>query len=137
MAEQGGPALFDRLKAEMPGILNWALDGLTRLQAKGRITEPTCSREAVTTMQDTASPTSAFIRERCLTGPTCSVPVDTLWAVWREWAEDNDVKAVGTKQIIGRNLLSPAPPHPAPRRLRPASRHLQRHHPQAVRSTSA
>ncbi|MFJ9728542.1 phage/plasmid primase, P4 family [Streptomyces sp. NPDC101209] len=102
------PTLFGRLVAEMPGILNWALDGLARLEAKGRITEPACSREAVTTMQDTASPTSAFIRERCATGPMCSVPVDTLWQVWREWAEDNNVKP-GTKQIFGRNLLSVVP----------------------------
>lgn len=103
------PTLSDRLIGEMPGILNWALDGLARLEAKGRLTEPESSREAVTTMQDTASPTSAFIRERCLTGPTYSVPVDTLWAVWREWAEDNGVRAVGTKQIFGRNLLSVVP----------------------------
>ncbi|MEU3514165.1 phage/plasmid primase, P4 family [Streptomyces sp. NPDC006654] len=100
--------LTDRLAAEMPGILNWSLDGLARLQRTGRITEPKCSREAVTTMQDTASPTSAFIRERCTTGPTASVPVDTLWNVWREWAEDNNVRP-GTKQIFGRNLLSVVP----------------------------
>ncbi|MGW7083325.1 DNA primase family protein [Streptomyces sp. NPDC054871] len=101
--------LIDRLAAEMPGIINWALDGLARLENTGRITEPSSSREAVTTMQDTASPTSAFIRERCTTGPTCSVPVDALWAAWREWAEDNGVKAVGTKQVFGRNLLSVVP----------------------------
>ncbi|MCF3104519.1 NTP-binding protein [Streptomyces roseoverticillatus] len=103
------PTLFGRLTAEMPGILNWALDGLARLETQGRITEPACSREAVTTMQDTASPTSAFVRERCTTGPACSVPVDTLWAVWREWAEDNGVKGIGTKQIFGRNLLAVVP----------------------------
>ncbi|MFJ5593591.1 phage/plasmid primase, P4 family [Streptomyces noursei] len=102
------PTLFDRLVAEMPGILNWALDGLAQLQAKGRLTEPSCSREAVATMQDTASPTSAFIRERCSTGPACSVPVDALWGVWREWAEDNNVRP-GTKQVFGRNLLSVIP----------------------------
>jgi putative DNA primase/helicase len=101
--------LMDKLTAEMPGMLNWALDGLARLESTGRITEPSCSREAVTTMQDTASPTSAFVRERCTTGPTCSVPVDTLWAVWREWAEDNGVRAIGTKQMFGRNLLSVVP----------------------------
>ncbi|KRD17374.1 phage/plasmid primase, P4 family [Streptomyces sp. Root264] len=100
--------LTDRLAAEMPGILNWALDGLARLQRTGRITEPASSREAVTTLQDTASPTSAFVRERCATGPTCSVPVDTLWNVWREWAEDNGVRP-GTKQVFGRNLLSVVP----------------------------
>jgi putative DNA primase/helicase len=102
------PTLVDRLTAEMPGILNWALDGLARLQRTGRITQPQSSREAVTTMQDTASPTSAFVRERCTTGPTCSVPVDALWTVWREWAEDNGVRA-GTKQVFGRNLLSVVP----------------------------
>ncbi|MHB9860319.1 DNA primase family protein [Streptomyces sp. YIM S03343] len=102
------PTLLDRLIAEMPGIFNWALEGLARLESTRRITEPASSREAVTTMQDTASPTSAFVRERCKTGPTCSVPVDTLWTVWREWAEDNNVKA-GTKQVFGRNLLSVVP----------------------------
>ncbi|MEV6124308.1 phage/plasmid primase, P4 family [Streptomyces sp. NPDC052077] len=102
------PTLTDRLAAEMPGIINWALDGLARLQRTGRITEPASSREAVTTMQDTASPTSAFIRERCATGPACSVPVDALWSVWREWAEDNGVRP-GTKQVFGRNLLSVIP----------------------------
>ncbi|KUN44888.1 NTP-binding protein [Streptomyces olivochromogenes] len=102
------PTLTDRLTAEMPGILNWALDGLARLQRNGRITQPPSSREAITTMQDTASPTSAFVRERCTTGPTCSIPVDDLWNVWREWTEDNGVRH-GTKQIFGRNLLSVVP----------------------------
>ncbi|MER6132611.1 phage/plasmid primase, P4 family [Streptomyces sp. NPDC001815] len=102
------PTLTDRLIAEMPGILNWALDGLARLQRNGRITEPPSSREAITTIRDTASPTSAFIRERCTTGPACTVAVDDLWNVWRDWTEDNGVRA-GTKQVFGRNLLSVVP----------------------------
>ncbi|MEU2722736.1 DNA primase family protein [Streptomyces smyrnaeus] len=101
--------LTGKLAAEMPGILNWALDGLARLQDIGHITEPAASREAITTMQDTASPTSAFVREICETGPTCSVPVDELWAIWKQWAEDNGVRAVGTKQMFGRNLQSVVP----------------------------
>ncbi|MFJ6778414.1 phage/plasmid primase, P4 family [Streptomyces yangpuensis] len=100
--------LDQALKQEMSGILNWALDGLARLQQTGRITEPASSRDAVMIMQDTASPTSAFVRERCTTGPTCEVPVDALWSVWREWAEDNGVRA-GTKQVFGRNLQSVVP----------------------------
>ncbi|MCX4434511.1 DNA primase family protein [Streptomyces mirabilis] len=101
--------LTDKLASEMPGIINWALDGLARLESTGRITEPASSREAVITMQDTASPTSAFIRERCTVGPDCEIPVDLLWAIWREWAEDNGVKAIGSKQMFGRNLLSVVP----------------------------
>ncbi|MBP2581846.1 putative DNA primase/helicase [Streptomyces sp. PvR006] len=101
--------LTEKLAAEMPGIINWALDGLARLERTGRITEPVSSQDAVMTMQDTASPTSAFVRERCITGPTREVPVDILWTAWREWAEDNGVKSVGTKQLFGRNLLSVVP----------------------------
>ncbi|MFE9168243.1 phage/plasmid primase, P4 family [Streptomyces kebangsaanensis] len=101
--------LTERLAAGMPGILNWALEGLARLERTGRITKPPSSRESVVIMQDTASPTSAFVRECCTIGHDCTVPVDTLWAVWREWAEDNGVRAVGTKQMFGRNLQSVVP----------------------------
>ncbi|MFF9840373.1 phage/plasmid primase, P4 family [Streptomyces sp. NPDC013740] len=101
--------LTGKLAAEMPGIINWALDGLARLECSGRITEPASSQDAVTMMQDTASPTSAFVRERCTTGPSLEVPVDVLWTAWREWAEDNGVKALGSKQLFGRNLLSVVP----------------------------
>ncbi|MFE2290629.1 phage/plasmid primase, P4 family [Streptomyces sp. NPDC059452] len=101
--------LTDKLAAEMPGIINWALDGLARLERNGRFTEPASSQDAITMMQDTASPTSAFVRERCTTGPTRDVPVDVLWNAWREWAEDNGVRAIGTKQLFGRNLLSVVP----------------------------
>ncbi|MFI1095004.1 phage/plasmid primase, P4 family [Streptomyces sp. NPDC020917] len=100
--------LTDKLSAELPGILNWALDGLDRLLANGRLTEPASSREAVTTMQDTASPVSAFVRECCETGPDRQVVVDELWQAWKEWAEDSGHRS-GTKQLLGRNLLSIIP----------------------------
>ncbi|MEU9394947.1 phage/plasmid primase, P4 family [Streptomyces sp. NPDC048324] len=101
-------ALTDKLNAEMPGILNWALDGLARLEATGRLTVPPSSQEAVTTMQDTASPTSAFVRECCETGPACEVTAEELWMAWRYWADDNGVRP-GTKAMMGRNLQSVVP----------------------------
>ncbi|MCW2899179.1 MAG: NTP-binding protein [Streptosporangiaceae bacterium] len=100
--------LTDKLTAEMPGILNWALDGLARLEKNGRITEPPTSLEAVVTMQDTASPTSAFVREICDTGVTHEVTVDDLWAAWKAWTEDQGIKA-GSKAMLGRNLQSVVP----------------------------
>jgi len=107
--------LTDRLTAEMPGILNWALDGLARLEHRGRITEPPASAEAVVTMQDTASPTSAFVRECCDVGADCEVPIDALWSAWRIWAEDSGIRS-STKQMFGRNLQSVVP---QARRTRP------------------
>jgi putative DNA primase/helicase len=100
--------LTDKLAAELPGILNWALLGLARLERDGRITQPSSSLDAITTMQDTASPTSAFVRDQCRTGPDCSVLVDQLWEAWKDWAEGQGVKA-GSKAMFGRNLLSVEP----------------------------
>ncbi|WP_240439410.1 DNA primase family protein [Streptomyces europaeiscabiei] len=101
-------ALTDKLAAELPGILNWALKGLARLERDGRITQPSSSLDAITTMQDTASPTSAFVRECCDTGPACSVQVDVLWEAWKDWAEGQGVRS-GTKALFGRDLLSVEP----------------------------
>src|SRR5690606_34033507 len=57
--------LAGKLLAELPSILNWALDGLDRLMTAGRFTEPASSADAAVTMIDAASPMSAFIRECC------------------------------------------------------------------------
>lgn len=100
--------LTGKLTAELPGILNWALDGLERLEAKGRFTMPASSEDAVTTMQDTASPTSAFVREVCTLGENYLVPIEDLWEAWKRWCDDSGNPA-GTKSIFGRNLQSVAP----------------------------
>ncbi|MFE9922281.1 phage/plasmid primase, P4 family [Streptomyces sp. NPDC005774] len=101
-------ALTGKLAAELPGILNWALHGLARLERNGRITQPRSSTDAITTMQDTASPTSAFVRDRCDVGQDCSVPVDVLWEMWKDWAEDQGMRP-GTKALLGRDLLAVEP----------------------------
>lgn len=112
------------LAAEAPGILNWALAGLARLDLQGRFTEPTSSIEATVTMRDTASPTSAFVRDKCEIGPNCEVAVDEIWAAWKAWAEDNGLTRPGTKQGFGRNLRAVVP---GMRVVRPRSGDDDRH----------
>jgi putative DNA primase/helicase len=115
------PDLTDRLLAELPGILNWALDGLTRIEAQGRLSEPAASRDEVVTMQELGSPVAAFLRECCTVGQDESVTVDRLWERWKDWCEDNG-HAPGTKQIMSRNLAAASAglrvyrPHGQPRR---------------------
>lgn len=100
--------LDDRLRAELPGILLWALDGLDRLARNGRFTVPASSGDAAALMMDLASPVSAFVRERCQTGAGMSAAVDELYAAWKRWAEDNG-HAAGAKSTFGRNLRSVVP----------------------------
>jgi putative DNA primase/helicase len=97
-----------RLLPDMPGILNWALDGLDRLIANGRFTVPGSSEAATTMMMDLASPVSAFVRERCERGPNKIVDKDSLYFSWKLWAESNGHHA-GAKITFGRSLHAAVP----------------------------
>ncbi|GAB3718768.1 DNA primase family protein [Nocardiopsis nanhaiensis] len=101
-------SLTDELMAELPGILNWALDGLARLIERGNIRVPDSSTDAVVSMQDMASPVSAFVRECCVKGPDHEVLVDDMWKAWKAWAEDSGVGR-GNKSALSSNLSSVAP----------------------------
>ncbi len=59
--------LESELVAELPGILNWALDGLGRLADQGRFTRPASTDEMLGTLQDLASPVDR-VRPRLLRG---------------------------------------------------------------------
>jgi putative DNA primase/helicase len=70
--------------------------------------EPKSSVDALVALSDLVSPMSAFVRDRCNTGPDHEVLIDDLWAAWKIWAEDNRHR-VGTKQLLGRDLRSVVP----------------------------
>ena len=98
--------LTAELLAELPGILNWSLDGLTRLARNGALTEPKSSADARTALQDMVSPMSAFVREQCDRGG--EVPVDELFAAWKTWCEENNHRA-GSVQTFGKDLRAVVP----------------------------
>jgi Poxvirus D5 protein-like len=74
---------------ELTGILNWALDGLARLERQGQFTKPASTDEAMIALQDLASPVGAFVRDRCEIDAGHEIAVDELWEAWKSWAEDN------------------------------------------------
>jgi putative DNA primase/helicase len=102
------PGLLARLLPELPGIMNWALEGLDRLRARHRFSEPGSAREAIRELEDLSSPMSAFLRDRCVVGRDMHVSVDDLWAAWKAWAEDQS-QHHGTKQTFGRDLRAVVP----------------------------
>jgi putative DNA primase/helicase len=102
------PNLLAQLLPELPSIMNWALDGLDRLRARQRFIEPTSAREAIRELEDLSSPTSAFLRDRCIVARDVRVGVDDLWAAWKAWAEDQSLHH-GTKQTFGRDLRAAVP----------------------------
>jgi putative DNA primase/helicase len=100
--------LEPELHKELPGILNWALDGLERLWWQQRFTRPTGADDAYRTLVDLASPVKAFIRDRCEVAPASRVSVDDVYAAWKTWAEDNG-HGRKSKQTLGRDLRAALP----------------------------
>jgi putative DNA primase/helicase len=100
--------LANKLRPELPSILDWALQGLDTLNQCGRLTEPQSSRDMVVQMQDMASPVSAFVRERCVRTANAVVTRDELYAAWKTWAENNGHHA-GAKSTFGRDLHAVVP----------------------------
>jgi putative DNA primase/helicase len=96
------------LAAELPGILNWALDGLDRLAEQDRFTEPTSSVDAITSLADLVSPVAAFVRDDCVRGAHLHVGCEELYADWKRWAEDNGHRA-GSTQTFSRDLRAVIP----------------------------
>jgi putative DNA primase/helicase len=76
------PALTGRLVTELPGILNWSLHGYRRLRERGHFIQPASAREAVEDLEMLASPTKAFIKDRCRMGPGQSVSVELIFQTW-------------------------------------------------------
>lgn len=101
--------LTNRLMAELPGILNWAIEGWRTLRARGYFIQPASSGESMRELEDLGSPISAFVRECCLIGPGKTVSVDGIFHAWQEWCEEQGRDHPGTKQTFGRNLKASVP----------------------------
>ena len=60
--------LLDRLLAEIPGITNWALEGLRLLRNAGRFKNPTAGEKILRDFVYLSSPIQAFLDECCEVG---------------------------------------------------------------------
>lgn len=101
--------LTDRLMAEAPGILRWALDGWERLAKRRYLIVPASSQAVQQEMEDLGSPIGAFVRERCDVAPGNWMPCDQLYNIWMDWCRDQNRDHFGTVQDFGRNLRATVP----------------------------
>jgi putative DNA primase/helicase len=101
--------LGDRLLAELPGVLLWALEGLERLQARGHFVQPASGRAAVEEMELLGSPTAAFVKDCCAVMPGFEVETSTLFTAWRTWCEQHGRDHPGNEQSFGRDLRAVVP----------------------------
>jgi putative DNA primase/helicase len=101
---QEDPHLTDKLLAELPGILNWALVGYARLRQRGYFVQAESAREAIEDLEALASPVSAFVRDCCNVGVGLQVAIDALYSKWDEWCRSNGRRDAGNKETFGKDL---------------------------------
>jgi putative DNA primase/helicase len=82
--------LEDKLRAELSGILNWAMVGWRRLAGRGKFLAPG-NGELNEELASIGSSTKAFVEARCELGAEYSVKRETLYAAYRDWCVSNGV----------------------------------------------
>jgi putative DNA primase/helicase len=76
--------LAERLLAEAPGILAWAVRGCLDYQARG-LAPPDCVVEATTQYREEEDILGAFLQERCVVFPGLTVGATELYHDYVEW----------------------------------------------------
>ena len=91
--------LTGKLIGELPGILNWALDGQAVLHAKGAFTQPRSGVAAVNELRRRTTPLLGFMEDRLeITDDLGNfVEKDALYQVYKRWCEAEGMKFFAQK----------------------------------------
>lgn len=81
------PYLEGKLREELPGIFNWALDGADRLAERGRFTESASSVAAKESIQDAGSGIQDFLDDYLYTADGAKVTEDEVMEYFAKWCE--------------------------------------------------
>jgi len=86
--------LTEKLERELAGILNWCLDKLDALQARGDFVEPAASLVSKQRLIYRSSPIHGFIEERCAIERDAGVDKDVLYADYTDYCN-----AIGARPV--------------------------------------
>jgi len=74
---------------ELPGIFNWAIEGLRRLREQRRFTESHLSKEAIQEYREETNPARQFLREHYHETGAGQVLTKDVYDHYRRWCEDH------------------------------------------------
>ena len=93
---------------ELPGIFNWAIEGLRRLRQTGRFTQSPESRKAHSEHRLASNPAKRFLKECCVMDGEASVRCEELYTAYRCWCEGQGHHPL-TAQHFGREVKRVVP----------------------------
>lgn len=103
---QRDPLLANTIIAEeLPGILNWALKGLSRLQMRGAFdpVKPGPMERALKEAKTETNSVHAWFEDCAIgTEPDCNAPKDDVFTHYRNWCDQNGLSAMASPRFWGR-----------------------------------
>lgn len=95
--QQRDKNLQEKLRAELPGILNWAINGCLDWQKSG-LSEPKLVTEAVSSYREEMDVIGHWVGERCTVAAKLESKAGDAYQSYKLWAEQNGYKpmAAGT-----------------------------------------
>ncbi len=97
--EQQDRVLPERLKAELPGIFNWALEGLTRLRERQRFEMPHRCQAALAAHRAECDPARTFLGEFLVEDPQGQVESAILYNVYSEWCQETGMPVQAAAEL--------------------------------------
>ena len=91
--------LEDRLGAELPTVLAWAVAGWDDYRQRGRLDPPDAVSDATSTYRISNDSIAQFIGDRCLLDPLMHVVSSELWSEWEAWCHANSQRP-GTNRML-------------------------------------
>jgi putative DNA primase/helicase len=93
--------LPEKLKAELAGILAWAVDGCLKWRREG-LREPEEVRRATRAYRAEMDVLAAFLADCCEKGEGETAYAGELWKVWQRWCEETGERPESQKKFGGR-----------------------------------
>lgn len=98
--DEQNPDLVDELTAELPGIFNWAMEGLQKLTADGRFIEPERCKEAMNEYRKDTNPARVFLEENYIEGFEFEgVACGELYQTYVTWCEQNGYHPLNSSNL--------------------------------------
>jgi P4 family phage/plasmid primase-like protien len=95
--------LASKLRVELPGILNWALEGCLRWQRDG-LTAPTCVKQATEEYRAEEDVIGQFISERTKRADGGRILMSSLYQAYQDWAAENGIRFALTARAFNKKL---------------------------------
>jgi len=91
------------IASELPGIFNWALEGVTCIMAQKRFSDSEASKEAVREYQTDSDTVALFVKDmEYRPSADKAVSLKTLYNEYREFSKDDGYRPVSKKVFIKR-----------------------------------